>query len=208
MGQSLTSFLVQLRRLESSLSGEARAQLEELEERISQTITDMGRLARGLHPSALDEFGLYAALKRHVGDFERVHDIRVDVHVAGIDENTPRLPATFERALFRIVQEALTNIAKHAKAQEASIILTQSNERICAIIEDDGVGFDADAEEVQGNGGDHRLGLGLRGIGERVSILQGVFTVESSPGEGTTLYVDIPITPSSVEETSAQGEPH
>lgn len=211
VGQSLTSFLVQLRRLESSLTGEARKQLEELEERISQTITDMGRLARGLHPSALDEFGLYAALKRHIGDFERVHGVRVDVHVAGIDENTPRLPPAFERALFRIVQEALTNIAKHAEAKEASIILTQSNERICAIIEDDGVGFDQEEIEEEGSNGETvRIGLGLRGIGERVSIMQGVFTVESTPGEGTTLYVDIPIPAqgASVEQARSQSKPH
>ena len=106
--------------------------------------------------------------------------MRVDLeaHLGG------RLPSDVETALYRIVQEALTNIVKHAQASTVSIVLARSALAITAVIEDDGRGF------TPGDGGD---GLGLLGMGERLALLGGKLKLESSPGSGTTIVAEVPL---------------
>ena len=144
----------------------------------------MRRIAYGLHPPTLEQFGLAAAVEQYVNEFASRHVIKAQVRVSRLPET---IPYTVSTTLFRILQEALTNVAKHADAREVSIVIDYGDGSIVLVVEDDGKGFD---EEVVGFAGN--TGLGLRGIRERVSLLNGTVELEPTPGTGTTLYVTIP----------------
>jgi two-component system sensor histidine kinase NreB len=143
---------------------------------------DVRRLALELRPKALDDFGLVTALERLTTTFERQSGIVVDLE-AGLSAQA-RLPTETETALYRIVQEALTNMLKHAAPRRASVLLTPKERTLLLVVEDDGSGFDP---ATAGNGG-----LGLDGMRERVHLLDGTFKLESSPGSGTTLVIEVP----------------
>jgi signal transduction histidine kinase len=132
--------------------------------------------------------GLAAALQYLCTDFAQVHGIRVELHVGQLAEL--RLPPSVETALYRIVQEALTNIAKHAHAKTASVLIQPTPAAIRLVVEDDGGGFDPEAvrRTTLQNGC-----LGLYGMQERVKLFGGVFTVESANGNGTAVHVEIPL---------------
>jgi PAS domain S-box-containing protein len=189
-GQSLTSLLVGLRALEdvSSLE-EARARSSELRRITSRALDEVRRLAWGLRPSALDELGLVAALEQYASEYSQTQGLAVDVKTRGLDEG--RLPAAVETALYRIVQEALTNIAKHAGARAVSIVLQRHRGSVQAIVTDDGCGFDVSAALKGAEGWTHH---GLHGMRERAALLNGTVTIESTPGEGTTVYARMPLT--------------
>jgi two-component system, NarL family, sensor histidine kinase DevS len=182
IGQDLTSLLLNLRRIEEARSTEevheATAVLREL---VVTALQDVRRLAVELRPKALDDFGLVPALQRLVETFMEQTEIDVKLTDALGGE---RLPPDVETALYRIVQEALTNVVKHAQARRVSILLTLMDPGAAAVIEDDGRGFAPDA--------DHE-GLGLLGIRERLQLLGGRLTIESSPTGGTTLRAEVPI---------------
>jgi signal transduction histidine kinase len=182
-GQALTSILLGLRAVEETDSAEqmheAAAELREL---VVATLQDVRRLAVQLRPKALDDFGLAAALERLAQTFSESTDIRVDLEAQLGEE---RLPPEVETTLYRIVQEALTNVVKHAEASRVSILLVRRQASATAVIEDDGRGFNpATARED---------GLGLLGMRERVELHDGRLTVESQPGSGTTLVVEVPL---------------
>jgi signal transduction histidine kinase len=182
-GQALTSILLGLKALEDKVTDNgAREAVADLRERVVVTLQDVRRLAVELRPKALDDFGLAPALERLTGGFSEQTGISVDLEAAGVG----RLPAEVETALYRIVQEGLTNIAKHAEADAVSIVLTRLGGRVTAVIEDDGRGFDP-----------LRVGedrLGLQGMRERVALLGGNLRIESQPGVTTTLVVQLPVT--------------
>ena len=147
-----------------------------------RSVRDLSRL---LHPSALDDLGLVAALESQVADFRRRHDIAVDFTHVGIEG---RHSEETERAVYRIVQEALTNIARHAHAGAVRVFLIADAVTCRVVVEDDGIGFDvADAERPG-----RRHGLGLLGIRERVSQLGGTVKIESIESGGTRLEVELP----------------
>ena len=178
-GQALTSILLGLRSLEEAPALEdVRASAEALREVTVQTLQDVRRLAVELRPSALDDFGLVPALDRLVETFRDQTGLAVQLE-ARIDE---RLPSDVETALYRIVQEALTNVIKHARARNVSILLTRKGSTVAALIEDDGRGF-SPAETS-----DDRLGL--TGMRERLALLDGTLKIESSPGAGTTIVAE------------------
>ncbi len=182
-GQALASILLGLRGLEA-VSDPARAHeaLVELRELVVGTLRDVRRLAVDLHPKTLDDFGLVSALERLLETWREQTGIAVELANRLGGEELPPEAAT---ALYRIVQEALTNVVKHAAARHVSILLTYKNGRVVAVIEDDGRGFDPAAESV---------GSGLESMGERVRLLDGRFRIESSPnGSGTTLVVEVPV---------------
>jgi signal transduction histidine kinase len=161
-----------------------------------RTVRDLSRL---LHPSALDDLGLVAALESQVTDFRRRHGITIDFFHVGIDG---RQGDETERAVYRIVQEALTNIARHAHARTAHVLLSADAHSCRVVIEDDGIGFDvADAERPG-----RRRGLGLLGIRERVSHLHGTVTVDSGPA-GTRIEVTLPRLEPIVARESAGEDP-
>jgi signal transduction histidine kinase len=182
---------VGLRALEQELpTGDARERLAMLRELTARTLGEVGRLARGLHPSVLDDLGFAAAVERYASEYSEGHGIPVDVHIRGIDDDH-RLPQAVETTLYRILQEALTNIAKHAAASNASVIVERDDGLVRAIIEDDGCGFEPESQpEVETGGG----GLGIHSIRERAALIRGSVAIESTPGHGTTLFVSIPVT--------------
>jgi signal transduction histidine kinase len=149
-----------------------------------------------LHPAILDDLGLTAAIDWHLQSFGKRHDIRVQLLHERMNERL--LPET-EAAAFRIVQEALTNAARHAHATSCRIYLQRLANTVLITVEDDGVGFDT--TEVSQSGA--RRGLGLLGIRERVAGLRGTLRLESSPGKGTRLTVELPAqirTPADVQD--------
>ena len=182
-GQALTSILLGLAAVERAETGEdARAAAGALRELVVETLQNVRRLAVELRPSALDDFGLEPALRR-LGQTVReggALDVQVEVRLGSV-----RLLPEVETAVYRIVQEALTNVVKHASAERVSIVVTRMAERLTVIIEDDGAGFDQDADPGEG--------LGLLGMRERVQLLDGSFTIDASPGAGTTLAVELPL---------------
>jgi signal transduction histidine kinase len=183
-GQALTSILLGLRSIEDATrdNPQVRESVLALRELVVSTLHDVRRLAVELRPKALDDFGLVPALERLAETF--AEQTEVDVHVqATLGEE--RLDPEIETALYRIVQEALTNVVKHAQAQTISVVLTKKGDSVTALIEDDGQGFDPS----QGVGD----GLGLLGMRERITLLRGRVAVESSEGSGTVVVVEVPI---------------
>jgi signal transduction histidine kinase len=181
-GQALTSILLGLKSLEDRVeSDEGRAAAAELRELVVSTLQDVRRLAVELRPSALDDFGLVPALERLTETFASGSGVAVDLEARLGDE---RLPAEVETTLYRLVQEALTNVLKHAGAARVAVRLTRDAAGVTAIVEDDGNGFEPAAR----NGG-----LGLTGMRERVGIVGGRLTVDSATGRGTTLLAEVPL---------------
>ena len=181
-GQALTSILLGLKSLEDAADEDDLADsTSRLRELVVTTLQDVRRLAVELRPKALDDFGLVPALERLVETFREQTGIDVDLEPRLGDD---RLLPEIETALYRITQEALTNVVKHAHASRVSIVLTRRDGSVSAVIEDDGRGF---AEE-QGS----ENGLGLLGMRERVALVDGRLSVESSPGAGTTLSIEVP----------------
>ena len=181
-GQALTSILLGLKGLEERMDdSESREAAEELRELVVSTLQDVRRLAVELRPSALDDFGLVAALERLTGSFAEQTGIAVDFQTALAEE---RLPEEVETAIYRIVQESLTNVVKHARARRVSILLARKDGAVKAVVEDDGQGFDP-AEQTGGSG--------LVGMRERLALLGGRLAVESAPDRGTTLAAEVPL---------------
>jgi signal transduction histidine kinase len=182
-GQALTSILLGLKPLEQSAASDAdRAALSSLRELVVSTLQDVRRLAVELRPSALDDFGLATAVERLAETFREQTGVQVDLEARLGDG---RLPSEVETALYRIVQEALTNVVKHAGATRVSILLTHRDTSVAAVIEDDGGGFDPTAvgDDV----------LGLAGMRERVGLVGGRLRIEAVEGTGTTIVAEVPV---------------
>ena len=152
---------------------------------------DIHRAAADLRPTALDDLGLQEALAATASDWAERFGISIDIQFIG-DER--RLPPDIETVVYRVVQEALTNILKHASARNVSIVLERRPQRLRLIVEDDGVGFDPENPIAIDEAADRRARppLGLSGARERLSLVNGTLTIESGPGEGTTLFIVIP----------------
>jgi len=182
-GQALTSILLGLKPLEDALADHpARADLARLREQVVSALQDVRRLAVELRPAVLDDFGLVPALERLTDAFAEQSDVRVDFHSA-LGEK--RLPSEVETTLYRVVQESLTNIVKHANAQHVSVSLARRATTAAAVIEDDGDGFDPRAVREEG--------VGLLGMRERLSFVDGRLEIESRPGVGTTIVAEVPL---------------
>ena len=184
-GQELTSVLLGLKTISEAKTDEERSEaVAAVRDQVVETLHDVRRLAVELRPKALDDFGLVAALERLRDTFAERTGIHVDLETHVGD----RLPSDVETALYRIVQEALTNIVKHAEASAVSIVLSRSGRSITAVIEDNGRGFTHDSV------GD---GLGLLGMGERLALLGGKLKIESSAGAGAgagaTIVAEVPL---------------
>jgi signal transduction histidine kinase len=144
---------------------------------------NLHRLAVNLRPASLDHLGLVTALEQLVREFSRQYCINVEFETVGMQKE--RLPIEIETALFRIVQESLTNVVLHAQATRVDVLLSMTEKGISAIIEDNGIGFShiSSLSEEQ---------LGLFGMRERVKMLGGTLTIESYPGKGTTVKAEVP----------------
>jgi len=186
--QVLTSLLISLAVLEESIeTQEARERIADTRALAHSTLRAIRNLSIDLRPSALDDLGLLPALRWYVKEYQKKCSIEVEFHASGFKE---RLPAEMETALYRIVQECLTNTAKHANARRVTIMLKENTEMVYARIVDDGEGFDYEAllkTPIQ------ERGLGLAGMHERAVLLDGTLNIHSVPGQGTTIEVSIPL---------------
>ena len=184
-GQALTSILLGLKAIRAANTDEGAERAEtDVRELVVQALQDVRSLAVELRPTALDDFGLVPALERLAGTFEERSGIRTAVESSLSGE---RLPPEAETALYRVVQEALTNVVKHAGAQTVSIVVARRGAGVSALIEDDGRGFDA--AEVRDDA------LGIVGMRERLALLGGTLAVEATPGVGTSLVAYVPLSP-------------
>jgi signal transduction histidine kinase len=186
-GQSLTSLLVGLRAIgDLAAVPEVRTTAQRLQKIAAQTVDDVGRLARGLHPAVLDDKGLVAAARRHVNDFAKSFGVAIDLHVEGAVSR--RLSPLVQTTMYRILQEALTNVARHAQARAVGVLLKHDGTTLELVIRDDGVGFDAAAALEKASG------LGLHGMQERAALLGGSVEIGSRRGHGTTIRarIDVP----------------
>ena len=183
-GQALTSILLGLAAVESSKTAEeAHAAAAELRGLVVETLQSVRRLAVELRPSALDDFGLEPALRR-LGETVReggTLDVQVETRLGAV-----RLPADVETALYRIVQEALTNAVKHADANHVSIVVTRKATGVQVMIEDDGSGFDPGARSTTEGSGSSACASGS-------SSSTGRSQIDTAPGAGTTLIVELPL---------------
>ncbi len=189
-GQSLTALLVGLRTIEDAASLAQAADLaRRLRETAARTLVDVGRLSRGLHPSALDDLGLGAAIASYTRDFTQTHGVAVELQAEGLE--TFGLSPVLEATVFRVVQEALTNVVKHAGARSVRVTLIRDERTVRLRVQDDGVGFDPTVHPVTSAGDRHRLGL--QGMRERAALLGGSVAVEAAPGAGTVITAEFPV---------------
>lgn len=187
MGQHLAAIGLGLKVVEDELPdpSPARDRLHGLRLLTDRIGREVHHLALELRPTALDDLGLQAALANYAEGWSERSGVEADFQAAGLD--VVRLPAPVETALYRVVQEALTNVLKHAAAKRVSVVLQRTAGQVTAVVEDDGRGFDPDADTPA----DYRLGvLGMR---ERATLVGGTLEVESAPGRGTTVIARIPL---------------
>jgi PAS domain S-box-containing protein len=185
MGQHLAALGIGLKFVKDGTPNPSpqRDRLQNLQAMTDQIGREVHHLALELRPTALDDLGLPAALANYVEVWAERSGVEADFQAAGPDES--RLPAPVETALYRVVQEALTNVLRHSAARRVSVVLMRSATQASAVVEDDGAGFDADA--VAGNR------LGILGMRERAALVGGSLTVESGPGRGTTVIARVPL---------------
>ncbi len=187
VGQVLTAIKVELSVAQRTIeAAQGPAGLLDDAQRITEgalhTVRDLSHL---LHPALLDDLGLPAAIDWYLQAFGKRHGVRVDLLHDRMDE---RLQPETEAAAYRIVQEALTNVARHARATTCRVYLQRLANTVLVTVEDDGTGFDLVEAEQAGA----RRGLGLIGIRERVATLRGTVRIESAPGKGTRVTVELP----------------
>ncbi len=188
--QVLTSLLNSLAILEESITTqEARDRIADTRKLAHQTLRAIRNLSIDLRPSALDDLGLLPALRWYVKEYQQKCSIEVEFAAQGFKQ---RLPAEMETALYRIVQESLTNTARHANAHKVLITMKEDVDAVYVTIIDDGSGFDVGTLLKTP---DQERGLGLAGMNERAVLLDGSLTIHSNPGQGTTIRVRIPLVP-------------
>src|SRR5579885_1621211 len=198
--QVLTSLLISLKVLEEAITNEeARTRVEETRSLVHQTLRAIRNLSIDLRPSALDDLGLLPALRWYIKEYQQKCQIEVEFFASALKE---RLPAELETALYRIVQEALTNTAKYARATKVRVSIAEDEDSVCATISDNGRGFDA--QTILKLPWQER-GLGLAGMHERAALLDGSLTITTEPGAGTTIEARLPVARLSSDEAS--GEP-
>lgn len=185
--QLITSLLISLALLEELVTTEeAHERVAETRKLAHQTLRAIRNLSIDLRPSALDDLGLLPAIRWYIKEYQQKCGIAVDLRTSGFKE---RLPTEVETALYRIMQEALTNTARHAKAHKVKITMKEDSQAIHVLIRDDGTGFDVDG--VMRSPYQDR-GLGLVGMNERAVLLNGALNIASEVGHGTTIKAEIP----------------
>jgi len=182
--QLLATAYLELAEVQRQAPTSVRVHADRLSAHLDLVREQLRRLSHELRPPILDRLGLMPALEFLADGFRKRAGL--DVSVQGVAEE--RYPPLVETALYRVVQEALNNVTRHAHAQHASISLWLERRTLCCTIRDDGRGFDPAAMAAQGG-----QGLGLTGIQERVATLHGSFTLDSAPGAGTELRISVPL---------------
>ena len=188
MGQELMALVLGLKSIGEAVQDAAiRGRLHRLQTAAARIGQGMHRIVLELRPGALDDHGLETALSNYVEEWSKHYDVGVDFQSVGL--GTERFPPHIETTIYRIVQEALTNVSKHAHATAVSVVLQRHPQEVVTIVEDDGHGFDPARVEA-GTGPDKPIGL--LGMRERAVLVGGTCHVESQPG-GTSVFVRIPL---------------
>jgi signal transduction histidine kinase len=184
-GQLLSALSVQLGLLERDMNFPeiANQRISELKQTANEIQENLHQLAVDLRPASLDHLGLVDTLRQFIEEFSRQYELKIEFEAVGMDES--RLPIEVETALFRIVQESLTNVALHAQASQVDVLISRNNNKVVTLVEDDGIGFILTMPTIEQH-------LGLFGMMERIEMLGGEFTVESSSGKGTTVRAEVP----------------
>jgi signal transduction histidine kinase len=196
LGQHLVVLSLGLKAVEAD--GACAASIGDRVRQLSHTTRqledEIDRLAYMLRPIELDSMGLADALTQYAHNWSATSGVAVDVQMHGLPEK-PLLDAV-DTTVYRVVQEALTNVSRHAGASRVSLVIERRGKELRVIVEDDGRGFDPESPSFRAQ---RRSGLGLRGMAERAALLSGRLQVESMPGKGSTVYLSLPIEPSDAE---------
>jgi signal transduction histidine kinase len=194
VGQALTALKMQIELAEQIAVRERSAvssRLAEVRELADRTLQEVRQISHLLRPQMLDELGLVPTLQWLVRTFRQRTGVEVELAHEGLEDP---LDAEVGTLVFRVVQEALTNIARHARATSAQVRLRRTESTLSLLVEDRGVGFDAErvleAEEDRG--------FGIRGMRDRVRLFGGRFTLRSSPGKGSSVEVEVPLEPEGI----------
>lgn len=184
-GQVISAMMVRLGLLErdSDQPELIHQHASELKKFAAEVLSDLHEMAVRLRPASLDHLGLVTALEQYISDFGQQHNLDIQFETIGLTGK--RHPIEIETALFRVVQESLTNVILHARASKVDLLISQRKGKLNVLIEDDGVGFAPDNIVEQTH-------LGLFGMRERVEMLGGCMVIESTPGKGTTISVEVP----------------
>jgi len=191
IGQGLSALVLQLSAAEGTLRPEAdpvRAQLEAIRAQTSSMIEDVRRLMLDLRPAVLDDLGLIPAIRWCAESHLTPAGVGLRIAVSGLDEHE-RLPHRIELVAFRLAQEAITNVVRHAGARHVTVSLARAGDTLEVVVEDDGRGFDVEPLAVPDEG----RGWGLAGMRERVALLGGTLSVTSRPQSGTRVSAAIPV---------------
>ena len=186
--QNLSGIIFSLNFLGNALGdedGDAKKEVAQLDEIVHGTITDLRKVIYDLRPTILDSLGLVPTLEKHLNSFAEANNITIDYN----PRMKERLSESVETGLFRLTQETLNNIKKHAQAKTVSLELKKKKDDVVMVIEDDGIGFDMDEVKKRAS---QDSGFGLSGMNERVQSLSGGVDITSSPGEGTRVTVTVP----------------
>lgn len=184
--QALTSLLVHLRLLERAHSPEeAQQRVQELRILTAQALEEVRRVALDLRPTILDDLGLGPALAWRVDEFNKLDGMHATIVISGLEE---RLPREVELVFYRVGQEALSNVVRHAQAHAVVVTLQRVADQVTLEISDDGQGFDP--TRIHGNNGQ---GFGLLGMAERLGMINGRLTIEAAPGRGTRVGAQAPV---------------
>jgi signal transduction histidine kinase len=191
VGQHLTALSLGLKAAcdDRDSSAALRDRLLRLQAAVRQIEDEIDRLSHELRPPALDDLGLEDALRQLVQAWSQAADTPAEFYGHGL---LRRLPPPVEATVYRIVQEALTNVRKHAGARRVAVVLERRGTLLRAIVEDDGCGFEAETASPRVP---LRRRLGLRGMSERAALIGGQLEIESRPGAGTTVYLSVPLPP-------------
>ncbi|HRO71155.1 MAG TPA: PAS domain-containing sensor histidine kinase, partial [Chitinophagaceae bacterium] len=189
LGQQLTIMKMDIswlkKRLDLPDNELASEKIESLHSNIDDTIKTVRKIAADLRPGLLDDLGLGPAIEWHINEFEKRTGIEVEYE--GLNEEI-ELSMAFKTGLFRIVQEALTNIAKYARARHVKVRLLREDEQLSLMVRDNGIGFDK--EKVYA-----KKTYGIVGMRERTAMMGGKYQLETTPGMGTTILVQVPLVP-------------
>jgi signal transduction histidine kinase len=189
LGQALSALLLDIRTMAQDDGRSATEICARMDQEVRGLVSRVSSLAWDLRPAVLDDLGLDSALSRHIHIVAERARLAIDYQFIDADELESRLPNCVEIVLYRATQEALNNIVKHAGASHVSVLVYRHAESVMLVVEDDGNGFDVAATDQP------KEGLGLLGMRERASLLKGTLVVESTPGEGTTIKITLPIVP-------------
>jgi PAS domain S-box-containing protein len=196
-GQALSSMLLNLGLLEQEADqpDTVIARTNEMIVMVDDMLENLHRLAMNLRPATLDHLGLVPALEQYIETFNQQYPIKAQFEAVGLGEG--RLPPEAETALYRIVQESLTNVLRHAQATQADVLVERRDDQVVVIVEDNGAGFDPETAMQTSR-------LGLLGMRERAEMLNGKLVIESAPGSGTTVLVEGPYETARSREASAK----